>query len=139
MKVMLILAGTMSLIAAALHLGCIYFGASWYRLFGAGEHMALMAEQGSIKPTLITLSITFVLMTWSLYAFSAAGAIIKLPFIRVILMLITAIYIFRGVAGYFFMNNPLGRTPEFWIWSSSICLIIGFVHLIGLKQVWSTL
>lgn len=139
MKVMLILAGTMSLIAAALHLGCIYFGASWYRLFGAGEHMALMAEQGSIKPTLITLSITFVLMTWSLYAFSAAGSIIKLPFIRVILMLITAIYIFRGVAGYFFMNNPLGRTPEFWIWSSSICLIIGLVHLIGLKQVWSTL
>ena len=139
MNVMLILAGTMSLIAAALHLGCIYFGASWYRLFGAGEHMALMAEQGSIKPTLITLSITLVLMTWSLYAFSAAGSIIKLPFIRVILMLITAIYIFRGVAGYFFMNNPLGRTPEFWIWSSSICLIIGLVHLIGLKQVWSTL
>jgi hypothetical protein len=139
MNVMLIVAGTMSLIAAALHLGCIYFGASWYRLFGAGEHMALMAEQGSIKPTLITLSITLVLMTWSLYAFSAAGAIIKLPFIRVILMLITAIYIFRGVAGYFFMNTPLGRTPEFWIWSLSICLIIGLVHLIGLKQVWSTL
>ncbi|MEH6597313.1 MAG: hypothetical protein V7736_17400 [Colwellia polaris] len=139
MNVMLIVAGTMSLIAAALHLGCIYFGASWYRLFGAGEHMALMAEQGSIKPTLITLSITLVLMTWSLYAFSAAGAIIKLPFIRVILMLITAIYIFRGVAGYFFMNTPLGRTPEFWIWSLSICLIIGLVHLIGLKQARSTL
>ena len=139
MNVMLIVAGTMSLIAAALHLGCIYFGASWYRLFGAGEHMALMAEQGSIKPTLITLSITFVLMTWSLYAFSAAGSIIKLPFIRVILMLITAIYIFRGVAGYFFMNTPLGRTPEFWIWSLSICLIIGLVHLIGLKQARSTL
>lgn len=136
---MLILAGTMSLIAAALHLGCIYFGASWYRLFGAGEHMALMAEQGSIKPTLITLTITSVLMTWSLYAFSAAGAIIKLPFIRGILFLITAIYIFRGVAGYFFMNNTLGRTPEFWIWSSSICLIIGLVHLIGLKQAWSKL
>jgi hypothetical protein len=139
MNVMLIVAGTMSLIAAALHLGCIYFGASWYRLFGAGEHMALMAEQGSIKPTLITLSITLVLMTWSLYAFSAAGAIIKLPFIRVILMLITAIYIFRGVAGYFFMNTPLGRTPEFWIWSLSLCLIIGLVHLIGLKQARSTL
>ena len=139
MNIMLIFAGTMSLIAAALHLGCIYFCASWYRLFGAGEHMALMAEQGSIKPTLITLSITLVLMTWSLYAFSAAGAIIKLPFIRVILMLITAIYIFRGVAGYFFMNTPLGRTPEFWIWSLSICLIIGLVHLIGLKQARSTL
>lgn len=138
MNIMLIFAGTMSLIAAAIHLGCIYFGASWYRLFGAGEQMALMAEQGSIKPTLITLGITFVLMTWSLYAFSAAGVVFKLPFIRVILTMITTIYIFRGVAGYFFINNPLGRTPEFWIWSSSICLVIGLVHLIGLKQAWST-
>jgi len=29
--------GAMSAVAAALHLGCILFGASWYRFFGAGE------------------------------------------------------------------------------------------------------
>jgi hypothetical protein len=32
----LIAGGTMSAVAAALHLGCILFGASWYRFFGAG-------------------------------------------------------------------------------------------------------
>ena len=138
MNIMLIIAGIMSLFAAIIHVGCIYFGASWYRFFGAGEQMAIMAEQGSIKPTLITSCIIFVLMVWSLYAFSAAGMMVKLPFLRVILVMITVIYLLRGVAGYFLINNPLGRTPEFWIWSSSICLGIGIMHLIGLKQVWPT-
>lgn len=138
MNIMLVIAGIMSLIAAVIHLGCIYFGASWYRFFGAGEQMALMAEQGSLKPTLITLGITLVLITWSLYAFSAAGIMIKLPFLRVILLMITTIYLLRGIAGYFLIQSPLGRSPEFWLWSSSICLGIGLVHLIGLKQWWLT-
>ncbi|KKK66980.1 hypothetical protein LCGC14_2958640, partial [marine sediment metagenome] len=48
MNICLIVAGTLSAIAAILHLGCIYFGAPWYRFFGAGEQMAQLAEQGSI-------------------------------------------------------------------------------------------
>ena len=36
MNVFLIAAGTLSAIAAILHLGCIYFGASWYRLRANG-------------------------------------------------------------------------------------------------------
>ena len=139
MNVMLITAGLFSAIAAVLHLGCIYFGASWYRFLGADEHMATMAEQGSIQPTIITSAITFVLVIWSLYAFSAAGVIIQLPFMRVILVLISGLYLLRGVAGFFLINQPLGRTPEFWVWSSSICLIVAIVHIIGLKQVWRSL
>ena len=50
----LITAGILSALASLLHIGCIYFGASWYRFFGAGEHMAKLAEQGSLQPTLIT-------------------------------------------------------------------------------------
>ena len=138
MNVMLVIAGFLSALAAAIHLGCIFFGASWYRFFGAGEHMAIMAEQGSMKPTIITSVITFILVLWSFYAFSAAGVITQLPFVRTIVVVIAGIYLLRGVAGFYFMNNPLGRTPEFWIWSSSICLVIALVHILGLKQVWST-
>ena len=139
MNIMLISAGVLSAIAAFLHLGCIYFGASWYRFFGAGEQMALMAEQGSIQPTLITSGITIVLGVWSLYAFSAAGMITALPFTRTVLVIISTIYLLRGIAGFFFISNPLGRSAEFWVWSSSICLVIAVVHIIGLKQVWSSL
>ncbi|NMP01679.1 hypothetical protein HHE94_02915 [Pseudoalteromonas arctica] len=139
MNVFLIIAGTLSAVVATLHLGCIYFGGSWYRFFGAGEQMALLSEQGSIKPTLITSVIVLILSTWSLYAFSAAGVIFKLPFIRRALVLITFIYLARGITGFFLINNPMGRSPEFWVWSSIICLSFGIVHLVGLKQQWASL
>jgi len=67
MNIFLLIAGTLSAVAAILHLACIYFGAPWYRFFGAGEQMAVLAEQGSIQPTMITSSIVLVLSVWSLY------------------------------------------------------------------------
>ena len=139
MNVSLIIAGTLSAIVAILHLGCIYFGAPWYRFFGAGEQMAVLAERGSIQPTLITSVIVLILSIWSLYAFSAAGIIFRLPFIRLALILITLIYLVRGIAGFFFISSPMGRSPEFWVWSSVICLSFGIVHLVGLKQQWASL
>jgi hypothetical protein len=117
-----------------MHIGCIIFGASWYRFFGAGEKMAIMAEQGLIKPSIITSFIVIVLSIWSLYAFSAAGVIGHLPSVRLALIVITAIYRVRGAVGFYFVSNPMGRTSEFWIWSSAICLSIGLLHLIGLQQ-----
>ncbi|MBU2871124.1 hypothetical protein [Colwellia sp. E2M01] len=139
MNISLIIAGVLSAIAAILHLGCIYFGASWYRFFGAGEGMAQLAERGSMQPTLITSGIVLVLSVWSLYAFSAAGVIVRLPLLRLGLILITCIYLTRGILGLLLVNNPMGRSPEFWVWSSFICLSFGIVHFIGLKQKWSKL
>lgn len=139
MNILLVVAGALSALAALAHIGCIYFGASWYRFFGAGEQMAIMAEQGSLRPTIITSVIVIILSIWSLYAFSAAGLIGKLPLIRTALIIITAIYLLRGVVGFFFISNPLGRSPEFWFWSSAICLSLGLLHLIGLKQQWASL
>jgi len=137
MNALLIVGAALSAIAAILHIGCIYYGAPWYRLFGAGEKMAMLAEQGSIQPTFITTAITLVLASWSVYALSGAGVIIKLPLLKWILAAITFIYLLRGIAGFFFITNPLGRSPEFWIWSSIICLSFGIIHLIGLKQIWA--
>jgi len=139
MNVFLIVAGILSAVAAILHLGCIYFGAPWYRFFGAGEQMALLSEQGSSQPTLITSGIVLVLSIWSMYAFSAAGITFRLPLTRLALILITIIYLTRGVVGFFLINSSMGRSPEFWVWSSVICLSFGVVHLIGLKQQWSSL
>jgi hypothetical protein len=139
MNVFLTIAGTLSAVVAILHLGCIYFGAPWYRFFGAGEQMAVLAAQGSIQPTLITSGIVLILLIWSLYAFSGASVISRLPLTRLALILITLIYLVRGIAGFFLVSSPMGRSPEFWVWSSLICLCFGLVHLIGLKQQWASL
>lgn len=139
----LIVSGTLSALAALLHIGCIYFGASWYRFFGAGEKMAKLAEQGSLQPTIITSGIVIILAIWSLYAFSAAGLIIKLPLIRLALITITSVYLLRVIVGFFFFNNPvvapIGNSSSFWFWSSAICLSFGIFHLIGIKQQWASL
>ena len=139
MNLYLVVAGVLSSIAAILHVGCIFFGASWYRFFGAGEQMATLAEQGSFKPTMVTSGIVLVLLIWALYAFSAAGLVGKLPLMRLALVVITSIYLVRGIAGLFFIGNPIGRSPEFWLWSSAICLSFGAIHLIGVKQQWPSL
>ncbi|PWF49223.1 hypothetical protein [Massilia glaciei] len=135
----LIAGAALSAIAAAMHLGCIFFGAPWYRFFGAGEKMALMAEAGSAYPTKITLVITLVLLSWSAYALSGAGVLPRLPLLRPVLCAITAVYLLRGFAFYPLMKIIPGNSLTFWLWSAGVCAVFGVVHLIGLKQVWSTL
>ena len=135
----LIAGGTMSALAALLHLGCIVFGAPWYRFLGAGERMAQMDLAGHWYPTVATLVITAILLVWSLYAFSGAGVIRKLPLTRVALGAITGVYLLRGVAFAPLLAHFPDNSTTFWIVSSGICLVMGVVHLIGLRQVWSRL
>ena len=136
-NVFLITGALMSALAAALHVGCIVFGAPWYRFFGAGERMAQMASAGHWYPAVVTVAIASILTGWSLYALSGASVIRPLPLLRPVLCAITAIYLLRGL-----VIVPLavfGRTTPFWWWSSAICLLIGAVHLAGLLQVWPRL
>lgn len=133
----LIAGAGMSALAAFAHLGCIVFGASWYRFFGAGEQLARMASSGHWYPTVVTLAIACVLLVWSLYALSGAGAIRRLPWVRAVLCAITGVYLLRGVAFLPMLAYFPGRSTAFWLWSSAICLIIGLVHLVGLRQVWA--
>lgn len=99
-KPWLLAAGFGSFAVAALHLVIIFIGAEAYRYFGAGEEMAVGAEQGSLVPPLVTLGIVFVFTGFGLYALSGAGIIIKLWKHKIILMVITVIYILRGT-GFF--------------------------------------
>ena len=135
----LIAGAGMSAAAALAHLGCIAFGAPWYRFFGAGEQMARMAELGLWQPTVATLVIASALLVWSLYALSGAGLVRRLPLLRTVLMAITAVYLARGFG---FLAMPAwfpGRRDAFWLWSSGICLLIGVVHLVGMVQAWPRL
>lgn len=141
---LLIIAGSFSLLAAVLHVGVVIGGPRWYRFFGAGESMALMAEKGSFKPALITLGIASVLAIWSAYAWSGAGVFPRMPFIKLALSAITAIYLIRGLAGLvapFVTSHPQVKqnSTAFWVWSSAICLVIGVFHLMGVIPIWSTL
>ena len=134
----LVAGGVLSLIASALHVGCIIGGPAWYRFFGAGEAMAQAAERGDAYPTLVTLGIAAMLALWAAYAFAGAGPIRRLPLLRTALVAITAIYLFRGSVLVAVLAFPTLRTP-FNFWSSLIVLAYGLVYLIGTLRAWPTL
>jgi hypothetical protein len=137
----LIIAGLCSFCAAVLHIGIVLGGPPWYRFFGAGESMALMAEKGALKPTVITMCIASILFLWAAYAWSGAGFLPAMPFLKAALLAITAIYIIRGIGGLvipFVSDSPRLKQNSlaFWVWSSVICLGIGVFHLAGLIAMW---
>ena len=136
---MLILGGGFSFIISILHLAIIIGGSAWYRFFGAGEEMALMAEQGSWIPGVVTFGIATVLFIWGLYAFSGARVLRPIPFLKPVLVIVSVIYLVRG----------LGLIPAFVIipeqidgllvWSSLASLLLGMAYGIGTKQEWPNL
>lgn len=135
----LITGGSLSGIAAALHLAIIAGGPAWYRWFGAGERMAAMAERGEVRPAIVTLGIAMVLGLFAAYAFSAAGLIAKLPLLRLALIGITGIYLARGLALAPLLIWKPHLVTSFIVWSSVIVLVYGLVHAIGTWLVWPDL
>lgn len=134
----LILAGSLSVLAALAHLAVIVGGPDWYRFFGAGEGMARMAERGMIQPALITIGIAAVLAIWAAYAFSGAGLIGRLPLLRTGLVVITLIYLARGliIVPAWLMNREINTFG--WV-SSLIVLGFGLAYLIGTWRAWPRL
>jgi hypothetical protein len=135
----LIVGGVLSAAASVLHLAVIVGGPDWYRLFGAGEHMAQMAEQGSWTPAVATVGIASVLAVWAAYAFSGAGLIPRLPLLRTALVLISGVYMLRGLVLIPALAlNPGGVLP-FVLWSSLIVLVYGLAYAIGTWTAWPAL
>lgn len=138
----LMCAACLSFAASLLHVAVVFGGPDWYRFFGAGEGMATLAARGSLQPALITLGIALMLFIWGLYALSGAGAILKLPFLKSALSVITFVYLARGLAGLvlpFISQHALiiQNSLTFWFVSSLICCVFGLFYLIGTISNWS--
>jgi len=134
----LIVAGALSAAAAVLHLLVIVGGPGWYRFFGAGEAMAQAAARGSPMPALVTSGIAAGLFLWAVYAWSGAGLMRRLPLLRTGLVVISAIYLARGLM----LPGALamGKAPDaFGWWSSLIVLGYGIVHAVGTWRAWPAL
>lgn len=134
----LVVGGCLSLLASLLHIAVIAGGPDWYRFFGAGEGMARMAERGLWQPAVMTIGIATVLAIWALYAFAGAGRFPRLPLMRTALVLISGIYLARGLLIIPILIEPPARTA-FNIWSSLIVLVYGLVYAVGTKLAWPAL
>ncbi|KAB2877479.1 hypothetical protein F9K33_16345 [bacterium] len=140
-RTLLICAGVISSLFAALHIIVIFIGAPAYRYFGAGEEMAILDQNGSLIPALVTLAVAFILTIFAVYAFSGASLIRKIPFLRTGLLIITAIYLLRGigVVADAAMLVQHSNYPIRALIFSLTSLLTGLLYLLGLKMCWNNL
>nr|WP_295658955.1 hypothetical protein [Polymorphobacter sp.] len=135
----LVAGGVLSAIAALLHLAIIAGGPSWYRFFGAGERMAHLAETGKSEAWLVTAAIAAVLAVWAAYAFSGAGLLPRLPLLKLGLVMISTIYLVRGLALVPGLMFRPGLVTPFLFWSSLVVIVYGLTYTVGTWQAWSRL
>jgi putative oxidoreductase len=84
--------------AALLHLAIPIGGPDWYAFFHAPDRLVHMARTGSSYPLISCVAIAVILGVFALYAFSGAGAINRLPFLRPVLAFVAAIFVLHGIA-----------------------------------------
>jgi hypothetical protein len=83
--------------------------------------------------------VVFALSLFSLYALSGANLIGRLPLLKLGLIVISAIYLFRGLAFVVIMPLFPDNSLAFWLISSGICLTIGILYVVGTVQGWALL
>lgn len=135
----LIIGGLLSVAASLLHIGCIIGGPDWYRFFGAGEGMAQAAERGEALPHIMAGGIAAILAIWAAYAFSGAGLLPRLPLLRTGLVVISAVYLLRGLVLIPALVINGANVMPFILWSSLIVLVYGLAYAIGTWTAWPRL
>jgi len=136
---LLVVGGMLSILASLLHIGAIIGGPDWYRFFGAGEEMALMAERGELYPAIVTTGIALVLAVWAYFAFAGAGRVSKPPLLRTGLVVISGIYLMRGLIIVPIILLTSWQLGPFEYWSSAIVLVYGLFYAIGTWKAWPSL
>jgi len=121
--------------------GLAVMGRQWiyrpalYRHISAGQESALaqMAEQGSTPTTITTVALALIFGIWALHAFSGAGLINPLPWLRSALIAMGVIYILRALFIPTELNMALNQGYPFrFVVFSTISLVAGLLYLIGI-------
>ena len=127
---------------ALLHVVCIFTGEATARFFTAPRPVLEMIRSGSWLIVPVCLAIVAVLGTFGLYAWSAAGRMRRLPWLRAGLIVIGAIYTLRGLA-LIPQTIVMLKHPGAFPWQvpvfSLTALALGLAHLAGAGCRWRAL
>ncbi|MCG5264687.1 hypothetical protein [Acinetobacter pittii] len=130
-NVLLYLAALLTFCAALLHFVCVFWGANGFRFLGAGKSIVQMVERGHWYPNFTAISVGLILTVCATYAFFAAKGIQILPFTKIILSLVAAVFLIRGFAFPWLKSKFVGNSDLFWYVSSAFCLILGALYAAG--------
>jgi hypothetical protein len=134
------LVGLAAVAGAALHVAILFGGPDWYAFFGAPAGLVEMARSGNLRAPISCLVIASLLALIAAYAFSGAGVVRRLPFLRLGLGSIAAVLILRGVLfiplvvwrpGALSGVCDCRNVDAFLIVTSALCLVMGVGFALG--------
>lgn len=91
------LAAAIAALGAAIHVAAIFAGPSWYAFFGAWPAVVESARNGTWLAPAGALAIGGLMALCAAYALSAAGAIRRLPLLRLMLCGIAGVCLLRAL------------------------------------------
>lgn len=94
-------------------------GSKWFSVLGAGKSIVQMVERGHWYPNFTAISVGLILTVCATYAFFAAKGIQILPFTKIILSLVAAVFLIRGFAFLWLKSKFVGNSDLFWYVSSA--------------------
>lgn len=134
---MLKIGGALNLLISAAHLIGLIWEQEMYYYTGISAEMTELATVHPLLPTLLTLFVAVVFAIFGLYGLSAAGVFRKMPWLKIGVFTVAAIYILRGVGELLIDQiNDLNSSLELTF--SLVALAIGILYLIGGLRKWSS-
>ncbi len=121
--------GRANLVIAAGHVIGLLWAWSFFRAVGIEHEMRELATQGAALPYIFTLLTAAAFLIFGLYALSGAGALRRLPLLRMGLVCIAVVYIYRATLyeGLAAVRDGDGTQIAF----AAIALLIGLCYAIG--------
>jgi len=127
---LLIAGGVIAAIASIWHLLMIIGGPSWYAFARAPDYIVTSARDGTLIAPVSAIAIAVLMFTCTIYSFSGAGLIRKIPLLKSALVTISLICLARGfiISPAFYPVELLG------VWhlvASSVWFFVGLCFLFG--------
>lgn len=139
---LLTVCAVVDLALALLHVAAIFFGETGARFFTAPRFVFELIRTGSWLIVPVCLVIVAILGTFALYAWSAAGRMRRLPWLRGVLVTVGSIFTLRGLAllpQLILMQHHPGIFPWQAPVFSLVSLALGIGHLAGAWRRWKAL
>ena len=130
----LLAGGTFSVAFAIFQITCIWWSKELLQWFGGP--VPLM-EQHFWQYVGLCVGFGVLAAAMGAYALSGAGAIRRIPFLRTGVIVVSVIYMLRGILAILQVPMVM-RNPDLtrYLWFSIIALAVGVVHVIGLMQLY---
>lgn len=126
----LISVGVIAQMAAIWHLLCIWGGVNWFVFARAPQQIITSAAQGTLLAPIATLVVAGLMLACSIFAFSAAGVIRRVPLMKSALVSLSILCILRGASALI----TLIYTLQWDVWqmvASSVWLYVGICFAAG--------